>query len=238
MAIQDERRAALRRYLLSMAGALAGAALVPWLTWIAAGFVGCAWLASASFALGCVYILCIHRLSLVESALRKARGRRHEPLPPEIGTAVALGLAVCFILPALSASALADAVGVPRLQGDVQSYEPADLADRGARISLETWVALPRERIDLLAAARATVLAPEAGRTVVFATTWLADGKRLCIQGADLWCLDLDPGSGRLSQRGVQVGRVSRVGGGGASAAGRSGLPWELENLFRNADVL
>ena len=238
MAVQDERRAALRRYLLSMAGALAGAALVPWLTWIAAGFVGCAWLASASFALGCVYILCIHRLSLVESALRKAKGRRHEPLPPEVGTAVALGLAVCFILPALSASALADAVGVPRLEGDVQSYEPAELGNRSASISLNPWVGLPRERIDLQAGTTATVLSSERGRTVVFRTTWQTDGGRVCIRGSGLWCLVLDARSGRLSDRGVEVGRISRVGIGTALRASRSGLPWELENLFRNADVL
>jgi hypothetical protein len=180
------------------------------------------------------YLFCIQRLGDREAELRKALGRRYEPPPPDMAAAVCFGLAFSFLIPSLSAGALADAVGFPRVEGAVSEYVPAELAQAGARIQMSALAMPPGSRILLLPEGEARVTVPRFGRPVAFALGWRAEGRLVCLEH---WCLEMDRASGRLRvpADGMEVGRVAAVGAAVDGSAERSGAPWEIGNLFSSA---
>jgi hypothetical protein len=213
---------------------LAAGALTPWASWLVTGSVGLWALTGATFAMASAYLVCVQRLGNREAELRRALGRRYEPPPRDTAAAVCLGLALSFMVPGLSAGALTDAVGFPRVEGALASYVPAELARTGARIELSREVMPPSSRMSLLPGGEARVAVPRFGSLVEFALAWRARDALVCL---DRWCLEMDPASGRLRvpADGTEVGRVAAVGAPSVGPAARSGAPWEIGNLFSRA---
>jgi hypothetical protein len=204
-----------RAVLVGMLPILSGAA-VPWLVWESIGRLGSGELAAAALISTAAYLRIIWQLGEQENAARKRLGRRYVPPAPDVALAVCGGLVVSLMAPGISAYALVDAVGFPRLAGVVQSYEPAALAETGA--TLDVIGVAPAGPVVLVPGGNAQVLDSRTGAVLPFPLSWRADAARLCIvQDAILpdSCLALDPASGKLrdGERGV-VGRVTAVGSG------------------------
>jgi hypothetical protein len=213
---------------------LAAGALAPWVAWFVVGGIDLWCVTGATFMMASAYMFCVQWLGDREAELRKALGRRYEPPSPDMAAAVCLGLAFSFLVPSLSAGALADAVGFPRVQGVVNAYVPAELALTGARIQLSPLAMPPGSRILLLPEGEARVTVHRFGRPVAFALGWRAEGRLVCLEH---WCLEMDHASGRLRvpADGIEVGRVAAVGATVEGSAERSGAPWEIGNLFLSA---
>lgn len=224
--------AAARRAALVLLLPLAAGACAPWASWLVVGHLGDEALAVAMFGMAVTYLTCVQRLGDREAVLRRKLGRRYEPPPPDMALAVCLGLAASFLVPGLSAGALAGAVGFPRLGGTVDAYLPAELERTGARIELSRDAMPPGSRLDLLPDGDARIAVPRFGRPVEFGLPWRAEGAQICL---DRWCLTVDPASGRLrvpSPGGTELGRVAAIGAAARIPALRSGAPWEIGNLF------
>jgi hypothetical protein len=213
---------------------LAVGALAPWVAWLVMGGIDLWAVTGATFIMAFAYLFCVQRLGDREAELRKALGRRYQPPPPDMAAAVCLGLAFSFLVPGLSAGALADAVGFPRVEGAVNAYVPVELALTGARIQMSPLAMPPGSRVLLLPEGEARVTVPRFGRPVAFSLVWRAEGRLVCLEH---WCLEMDRASGRLRvpADGMEVGRVAAVGVRVDVAAERSGAPWEIGNLFSSA---
>jgi hypothetical protein len=224
-----------RRSLSLLLAPLALGALVPWAAWLAAGRVECWMMGAATLAMGTIYLACVHRLGDLERRLRRLRGRRYEPPPPEVVLAVCIGLAASFVIPSLSCGALSEMVGLPRVEGVVTAYVPDELASLGARISLARSAFSPGTRLAFLSDGEARMTVSRDGEPVEFAAAWRTDGQRICLEHL---CMAVDRASGRLFADGwVEIGRVRQVGVDTPTLADRIGVPWELHNLFVNLDV-
>jgi hypothetical protein len=213
---------------------LAAGALAPWAAWVVAGGIGLWAVVGATFMMASAYLLCVQWLGDREAVLRRKLGRRYQPPPPDMAAAVCFGPAFSFLLPGLSAGALADTVGFPRVEGTVSAYIPAELALTGARIALSPQAMPPGSRLSLLPKGEARITVPRFGKPVEFALAWRAQGSMVCLDGR---CLKMDRGSGRLRvpTDGTEVGRVAAVGAVVDGPAEHSGVPWEIGNLFSSA---
>jgi hypothetical protein len=221
------RRAALLLFLPLGIGACA-----PWATWLATGRVACWTLIASMFAMATCYLAGMWYLGDREEALRRNLGRRYEPPTPMLALAVCMGLCASFLVPGLSAGALAEAIGLPRLMGAVGAYVPDELAQLGAHIQLSPTAMPPGSRMEFLPDGQARVTVPRFGQPVTFAVPWTAEGQKLCLEG---WCLVVDAVSGRVrvsGPGGLEVGRVAAIGAPALPPADRSGAPWEIGNLF------
>jgi hypothetical protein len=204
-----------RAVLVGVLPILSGAAM-PWLLWESLGRLRSGELAVAALICTCAYLRIIWHLGEQEHAARKRLGRRYVPPAPDVALAVCGGLLVSMMAPGISAYALVDAVGFPRLAGVVRSYDAAVLAETGA--TLDVIGVGPAGPVVLAPGGNAQVLDARTGAALPFPLSWRADAGGFCIvQDAILpdSCLSLDPLSGKLrdSDRAV-VGRVTAVGSG------------------------
>jgi len=202
-----------RAVMVGVLPILSGAA-VPWLIWASLGRLGPWELAAAALVSTSAYLRIIWQLGEHEHAARKRLGRRYVPPAPDVALAVCCGLVISLMAPGISAYALVDAVGFPRLAGTVRAYIPAALAETGA--ILDVIGVAPTGPLVLAPGGAAQVLDARTGAPLPFPLSWRIDGDGLCIvQDAILpdSCLTLDAASGKLrdGDRAV-VGRVTAVG--------------------------
>jgi hypothetical protein len=142
-----------------------------------------------------------------------------------VALAVCGGLVVSLMAPGISAYALVDAVGFPRLAGVVRSYDAAVLAETGA--TLDVMAVAPAGPLVLAPGGNAQMLDARTGAVLPVPLSWRAGIGGFCIvQDAILpdSCLSLDPASGKLrdGEREV-VGRVTAVGQGGRPVSSAPG---------------
>lgn len=214
-----------RAVLVGVLPILSGAA-VPWLVWESVGRLGSGELAAAALISTAAYLRIIWQLGEQEHAARKRLGRRYVPPAPDVALAVCGGLLVSLLAPGISAYALVDAVGFPRLAGVVRSYDALVLAETGA--TLDVVGVAPAGPLVLTPGGNAQVLDARTGAALPFPLTWRADAGGLCIVQDSVLpdsCLSLDPVSGKLRDGDREVvGRVTAVGSGPrANSAGPLG---------------
>jgi hypothetical protein len=203
-----------RPLLVGMLPILSGAA-VPWLVWVSLGRLGSGELAVAAVVCASVYLRIIWQLGEHEHAARKRLGRRYVPPAPDVALAVCGGLVISLMAPGLSAYALIDSVGLPRLAGVVRAYESATLAETGARLDL-IGLAPGGSTVVLAPGGDARALDGRTGAALPFPLSWRVDSGGFCIMQDSIIhdaCLRLDAGSGKLRDDGrAVVGRVIAVG--------------------------
>jgi hypothetical protein len=196
-----------------MAPILSGAA-VPWLLWVSVGAVNSRELAGAGLISMAAYLRMVWLIAAHESEARRRLGRRYLAPAPRIALALCMGLVVAMMAPGLSAAALIESVGLPRAAGVVRSYTSAALAELGGTLDL-SGVALSGGPLRLTPDGSARVL-DRSGAALPPALSWQPHAGGLCIVIDAIIgnaCLALDPRSGRLSDGGRDVGRVTSVGG-------------------------
>jgi hypothetical protein len=204
-----------RAVLLAMAPILSGAA-VPWLLWASLGRVNSRELAAAGLISMAAYLRMVWLIGAHESEARRRLGRRYLAPGPRIALALCGGLVVAVMAPGLSAAALIQSVGLPRAAGVVRSYTSAALAELGGTLNL-SGVALSGGPMRLAPDGSAHLLDRD-GVALPVALSWQPRAGGLCILIDAIIgdaCLSLDPRSGRLSDGGREVGRVTSVGIGG-----------------------
>lgn len=205
---------AWRTVLVGVLPILSGAA-VPWLLWASVGRLRSGELAAAALGCASAYLWIIFRLGTQEQAARRRLGRRYVPPAPDVAFAVCAGLVVSLMAPGLSTYALVDAVGFPRLAGEVRSYDLATLAATGATLDAIGLVAGGGPLI-LAPGGRARVRDARTGAILPFPLTWREDGGGFCIVQDSILpdaCVTLDPVSGKLRDREQDVvGRVTAIG--------------------------
>jgi hypothetical protein len=205
-----------RAVAVGMLPIVVGAA-VPWLVWASIGRLGSGELAAAGLISTAAYLRIIWQLGEHENAARRRLGRRYVPPAPDVALAVCGGLVISMMAPGISAYALVDAVGFPRLAGAVRSYDAAVLAETGA--TLDVIGLAPAGPLVLAPGGGALVLDARTGVALPFPVSWRIDAGGLCIMQDSVLpdsCLSLDPSSGKLRDGDLAVvGRVTAVGPGG-----------------------
>ena len=181
------------------------------------GPTGSGELALAGLVCASAYLRIIWQLGEQQLAARKRLGRRYVPPAPDVALAVCVGLIVSLMAPGISAYALVDKVGFPRLAGVVRSYDPVALAETGATLDV-IGLALGGSPVVLAPGGSAQVFDARTGAMSRLPLSWRSDANGVCIVQDTILpdaCMALDAVSGKLrdADRDV-VGRITAIGNG------------------------